>query len=61
MGDRDLSGRLRRRRDGSQNTGMAAGVPESRKAARQFAQGFTRDDSPGEDEWPRLPSVGFAF
>jgi len=29
---------------------MAAGVkPRSREAVRVFAQGFTRDDSPGED------------
>jgi hypothetical protein len=47
-----MSGRLGRRRDGSQNTGMAAGVkPRSREAVRVFAQGFTRDDRPGEDEW----------
>jgi hypothetical protein len=46
-----MSGRLRRRRHGSQNTGMAAGVkPRSREAVRHFPQGFTRDDSPGEDE-----------
>jgi hypothetical protein len=36
-----------RRRHGSENTGMAAGVkPRSREAVRLFAQGFTRDDSP---------------
>jgi hypothetical protein len=41
-----------RRRHGSQSTGMAAGVkPRSREAVRHFPQGFTRDDSPGEDEW----------
>jgi plasmid stabilization system protein ParE len=46
-----LSGRLRRRRHGSQNTGMAAGVkPRSREAVRLFPQGFTRDDCPGENE-----------
>jgi hypothetical protein len=40
-----------RRRHGSQKTGMAAGVkPRSREAVRVFAQGFTRDESPGEDE-----------
>jgi hypothetical protein len=51
-GERDLSGRLRRRRHGSQSTGMAAGVkPRSREAVRVFAQGFTRDDSPGDNEW----------
>jgi hypothetical protein len=50
-GERDTSGRLRRRRHGSQNTGMAERVkPRSREAVRVFAQGFTRDDSPGEDE-----------
>jgi hypothetical protein len=37
--------------NGSQNTGMAAGVkPRSREAVRVFAQGFTRDDSAGENE-----------
>jgi hypothetical protein len=47
-----MSGRLRDRKHGSQNTGMAAGVkPRSREAVRLFAQGFTRDDSPGKDEW----------
>jgi hypothetical protein len=31
---------------------MAAGVkPQSREAVRLVAQGFTRDDSPGEEEW----------
>jgi hypothetical protein len=45
------SGRLRRRRHGSRNTGMAAGVkPRSREAVRHLGQGFTRDDSPGENE-----------
>jgi hypothetical protein len=49
--DRNLSGRLGRRRHGSRNTGMAAGVkPRSREAVRVSAQGFTRDGSPGEDE-----------
>jgi hypothetical protein len=53
-GDRDTSGRLGRRRHGSQNTGIAARVkPRSRKAVRHFPQGFTRGDSPGEDEWWR--------
>jgi hypothetical protein len=43
-----LRGRLRRRRHGSQNTGMAERVkPRSREAVRHFPQGFTRDDSPG--------------
>jgi hypothetical protein len=28
--------------------------PRSREAVRVFAQGFTRDDSPGEDEWEVL-------
>jgi hypothetical protein len=47
----DLRGRLRDRKHGSRNTGMAAGVkPRSREAVRHFPQGFTRDDSPGEDE-----------
>jgi hypothetical protein len=46
-----MRGRLRRRRHGSQNTGMAERVkPRSREAVRHFPQGFTRDDSPGEDE-----------
>jgi hypothetical protein len=27
--------------------------PRSREAVRVVAQGFTRDDSPGEDEWWR--------
>jgi hypothetical protein len=37
---------------------MAAGVkPRSREAVRVFAQGFTRDDSPGEDEC-RVLGVG---
>jgi hypothetical protein len=41
---------LRRRRHGSQNTGMAERVkPRSREAVRLVAQGFTRDESPGED------------
>jgi hypothetical protein len=55
-GDGDLSGMLRRRRHGSENTGVAAGVkPRSREAGRLFPQGFTRDGSPGEDEWsPRV-------
>jgi hypothetical protein len=45
-GDRDLRGRLGRRRHGSQNTGMAERVkPRSREAVR-IAQGFTRDDGP---------------
>jgi hypothetical protein len=49
--DRDLRGRLGRRRHGSQNAGMAAGVkPRSREAVRHFPQGFTRDDSAGEDK-----------
>ena len=49
--DLDLRGMVGRRRHGSQNTGMAAGgKPRSREAVRVFAQGFTRDDSPGEDE-----------
>jgi hypothetical protein len=49
-GERDTSGRLRRRRHGSENTGMAERVkPRSREAVRLVAQGFTRDDSPGED------------
>jgi hypothetical protein len=40
-----------RRRHGSQSTGMAERVkPRSREAVRLWAQGFTRDDSPGEDE-----------
>jgi hypothetical protein len=48
MGERaGLSGRLWRRRHGSQNTGMAERVkPRSREAVRLVAQGFTRDDSP---------------
>ena len=46
-----MSGRVRRRRHGSQNTGMAERVkPRSREAVRHFLQGFTRDDSPGETE-----------
>jgi hypothetical protein len=50
-GERDKSGRLRRRRHGSQSSGMAERVkPRSREAVRHFPQGFTRDDSPGEDE-----------
>jgi hypothetical protein len=50
-GDWDLGGRLRRRKHGSQNTGMAVGVkPRSREAVRLWAQGFTRDDRPGENE-----------
>jgi hypothetical protein len=50
-GQRNTSGSLRRRNHGSQTTGMAAGVkPRSREAVRVFARGFTRDDSPGEDE-----------
>jgi hypothetical protein len=55
-GGRDLSGILWRRRHGSENTGMAERVkPRSREAVRHFPQGFTRDDSPGEDEWwPRV-------
>jgi hypothetical protein len=49
--ERDTSGRLRRRRHGSQTTGMAAWVtPQGREAVRRLVQGFTRDDSPGEDE-----------
>jgi hypothetical protein len=36
---------------------MPAGVkPRSREAVRPLAQGFTRDDSPGEDEWWRRDS-----
>jgi hypothetical protein len=51
-GERDMGGRLRRGGHGSQNTGKAAGLkPRSREAVRVFAQGFTRDDSPGEDGW----------
>jgi hypothetical protein len=51
-GRRGLRGRLGHRRHGSESTGVAAGVkPRSRGAVRLFAQGFTRDDSPGEDEW----------
>jgi hypothetical protein len=43
------------RRHGSQNTGMAERVkPRSRGAVCVWAQGFTRDDSPGEDEWWRI-------
>jgi hypothetical protein len=39
---------------------MAAGVkPQSREAVRLVAQGFTRDDSPGDYGW--LRSVGFAI
>jgi hypothetical protein len=35
-------------------TGMAAGVkPRSREAVRHLAQGFTRDDSPGDNGWWR--------
>jgi hypothetical protein len=50
-GGRDLSVRLRRRRHGSQHTGMVERVkPRSREAVRHLPQGFTRDDSPGEDE-----------
>jgi hypothetical protein len=45
-----MSGGPRRRRHGSQNTGVAAGVkPRSREAVRFLAQGFTRGDSPGGD------------
>jgi hypothetical protein len=52
MEERDLRGRLRRGRHGSQNTGMAERVkPRSREAVRLFPQGFTRDDRPGEDGW----------
>jgi hypothetical protein len=51
-GDGDLRDRLGRRRHGSQSTGMAERVkPRSREAVRHFPRGFTRDDSPGEDEW----------
>jgi hypothetical protein len=61
-GKRDTSGRLRLRRHGSPNTGMAAGVkPRSREAVRVLAQGFTRDDGPGEDEWwPRACELAVA-
>jgi hypothetical protein len=52
-----MSGRLRRRRHGSQSTGMAARV-KSREAVRHFPQGFTRDDSPGEDECGGGGSLG---
>jgi hypothetical protein len=46
-----MSGRRWCRRHGSQNTGMVERVePRSREAVRVFAQGFTRDDSPGEDK-----------
>jgi hypothetical protein len=46
--ERGVRGRLGRRRHGSRNTGMAAGVKlRSREAVRHFPQGFTRDDSPG--------------
>jgi hypothetical protein len=56
MGERTESGRLWRRRHGGRKTGMAAGVkPRSREAVRPLAQGFTRDDSPGENErWRRI-------
>jgi hypothetical protein len=47
--DRDLKWQAGRQRHGSQSTGMAERVkPRSREAVRVFAQGFTRDDSPGE-------------
>jgi hypothetical protein len=49
-GERAMSGRLRRRRHGSQSTGMAEREPRSREAVRLVARRFTRDDSPGEDE-----------
>jgi hypothetical protein len=50
-GGADTSGRLRRRRHGSENTGMAERVkPRSREAVRLLAQGFTREDIPGEDD-----------
>jgi hypothetical protein len=50
--ERDLSGRLGRRRHGSQNIGKAAGVkPRSRGVVRPVAQGFTRDAGAGEAEW----------
>jgi hypothetical protein len=41
---------------------MAAGVkPRSREAVRAFAQGFTREDIPGEDEWwPRACELAVA-
>jgi hypothetical protein len=46
-GDRDLSGMFRRRKHGSQSTGMAAGVKlRSREAVRLFPQGFTRRRQP---------------
>jgi hypothetical protein len=35
--------------------------PRSREAVRVFAQGFTRDDSPGENEWQQPPTAGFAI
>jgi hypothetical protein len=54
-----LRGRLGRRRHGRQNTGMAAGVkPRSREAVRVSAQGFRRDDSPGDDECGVLGGAG---
>ena len=35
--------------------------PRSREAVRLFPQGFTRDDSPGEDEWwPRACELAVA-
>jgi hypothetical protein len=47
------------RRYGSQNTGMAERVkPRSREAVRHFPEGFTRDDSPGEDECGVLWAAG---
>jgi hypothetical protein len=40
---------------------MAAGVkPGSREAVRVFAQGFTRDDSAGEDECGGAGGLGGA-
>jgi hypothetical protein len=61
-GERNTSGRLRRRRHGSQSTGMAERVkPRSREAVRHFPQGFTRDAGPGEDEWQQPSIAGYAI
>jgi hypothetical protein len=51
-GERDMGGQATAWRAWQPKHRMAAGVkPRSREAVRVFAQGFIRDDSPGEDGW----------
>ena len=70
-GDRHLRGRLRRRRHGSQSTGMVAGVkPRSREAVRHSRRALRAttvpvkmnvgcQDSIGDVAFVEAPNVGF--